>query len=152
MPAPKINKDLLRQMLADGKTVNQCAEFFNVSAPAISKAKKQLGAIIAKDVQLESAHKFVDEHLNTMAQLREINNHAHELLNLCMRWVRGDQEAIELLRREGDGHAQDGGPDAVLGEDAPECLAPPQQAHPRAAQGDSVLAELERAPRRRDFG
>lgn len=100
MPTPKINKDLLRQMLADGKTVNQCAEFFNVSAPAISKAKKQLGAIIAKDVQLESAHKFVDEHLNTMAQLRGINNHAHELLDLCMRWVRGDQEAIQVLETQ----------------------------------------------------
>ena len=100
MSAAKIDKHLLYQMLADGKSVNQCAEYFKVSPAAISKTKKQWGTIIARDIQLESAHRFVDEHLNTVAQLREINNNAHELLTLCMKWVRGDNEAIQVLESQ----------------------------------------------------
>lgn len=87
-------------MLANGKTVNQCAEYFSVSPAAISKAKKHLGKIIAKDMQLESAKRFVGEHLNTVDQLKKINNDAHELLDLCMRWIRGDDEAIQVLESQ----------------------------------------------------
>ena len=97
MPEPKIDKDKLYQLLAEVKSVKQCAEHFNVTPPAISIAKKKLGNIIAKDIQLQSAHRFVDQHLDTVAQLRKINDYAHELLDLLMRWVRGDKEAIQIL-------------------------------------------------------
>lgn len=93
MHEPKINKDQLREMLTAGKTVTECARHFEVSPAAVSKAKKQLGVIVAKDIQLESAHRFVNEHLDTVAQLRKLNDNANELLDLCMRCVRGESEA-----------------------------------------------------------
>lgn len=97
MKTAKIHKDELYQMLAEGKTVKQCAAHFNVTPAAISKQKKQFGTIIAKDVQLQSAHRFVSEHLDTVAQLKKINTYSHELLDLLMRWIRGDKEAIQIL-------------------------------------------------------
>ena len=60
-------------MLAEGKPVNQCAEYFGVSSAAVSKAKKRLGVVVAKEIQLESASRFIDEHLNSVAQLQKVN-------------------------------------------------------------------------------
>jgi hypothetical protein len=100
MREPKIDRNELQQMLGKGKSVKECAEHFSVSPAAVSKAKKQLGLIVAKDVQLESAHRFVNEHLDTVAQLRKLNENAHELLDLCMRWIKGDPEAIQVLESQ----------------------------------------------------
>jgi hypothetical protein len=100
MAEGKIDRGKLRRMLSEGKKLKECAEHFDVSIPAISKAKKQLGLIIAKDVQLESAHRFVNEHLDTVGQLRKINDNAHDLLDLCMRWINGDPEAIQVLESQ----------------------------------------------------
>ena len=96
----KIDKDELYQMLAEGKTVTECANHFDVTTAAISKQKKKLGDLVAQDIQLASAGRFVEEHLNTVAQLRKVNDDANELLDLCMRWIRGDKEAIQVLETQ----------------------------------------------------
>ena len=96
----KIDRDQLTRLLADGKTASECAKHFGVSGAAITKAKKKLGLIIAKDVQLESVHRFVGEYLDTIGQLRKINMDAHELLDLCMAWVRGDPKALQVLESQ----------------------------------------------------
>ncbi len=100
MPSGRIDKDELRQLLAEGKSPSECARHFGVSPAAITKAKKKVGKVVAKDVQLESCHRFVDEYLDTVGQLREVNGHAHELLDLCMKWVRGDEEALQVLESQ----------------------------------------------------
>jgi len=100
MTTPKIDKNKLSRMLGEGKTLTQCAKHFGVSPSAILKAKRKLGVIIAKDVQLESVHRFVGEYLDTVGQLRKINSDAHELLDLCMAWVRGDGDAIQVLESQ----------------------------------------------------
>jgi hypothetical protein len=51
-------------------------------------------------VQLETAHRFVNEHLDTVGQLRKLNNDAHELLDSCMKWLRGDDEALQILESQ----------------------------------------------------
>jgi hypothetical protein len=96
----KIDKDELSRLLAEGKNLTTCARHFGVSVAAISKAKKRVGVVIAKDVQLESVHRFVGEYLDTIGQLRKINNDAHELLDLCMAWVKGDGKAIQILESQ----------------------------------------------------
>jgi hypothetical protein len=100
MAKAKVDLTELYQMVAEGKTGKAIAEYFGVSQGYISQLKKQMGKAAAMDVQLVHAEKFIDEHLNTVAQLRKINEDAHELLDLCMRWVRGDEEAIQILETQ----------------------------------------------------
>ena len=68
MQAPKIDRVKLSQMLREGKRPAECARFFGVSKGAISKAKKELGIAVVRNVALESAHKVVDKNLNAIDQ------------------------------------------------------------------------------------
>ena len=100
MPKPKIDVVKLNQMLRSGKSVKQCAEYFNVTPPAISMAKKSLNVSVVKNVSLENAHKVVDKNLDAVQQLQKINQDANEILDLLMRWNRGDETALQILESQ----------------------------------------------------
>ncbi len=100
MPKLKIDRVILNKMLRAGKTQKEAAEFFGVSEVAIWKARKGLSVAVVKNVALESAHKVVEKHLDTLSQLQKINSDANELLDLLMRWNRGDQEALQILESQ----------------------------------------------------
>ena len=100
MGKPKIDRIQLDQMLREGKPQKEIAQFFEVSEGAISKAKNELKVAVVKNVALESAHKVVDKHLDTIGQLQKINQNANELLDLLMRWNRGDEEALQILESQ----------------------------------------------------
>jgi len=87
-------------MLRDGKPQSKIAQVFGVTEGAISKAKKELNVAVVRNVALESAHKVVDKHLDTIGQLQKINQTANELLDLLMRWNRGDEEALQILESQ----------------------------------------------------
>ncbi len=93
----KIDRVKLSQMLREGKTGRKCAEFFNVTEAAVSKARRELNLAVVKNVQLETAHKIVEKNLNAVEQLQKINAHANEILDLVMRWVKGEPGAIQVL-------------------------------------------------------
>lgn len=98
MPRPnKIDHVLLDKMLAEGRTSKYCAEFFGVTPAAISQAKKNLGTYVTKHVVMEAAPKIVDRNINAVEQLQKINGYANELLDLVMRWNRGEPEALQVL-------------------------------------------------------
>lgn len=96
----KIDKIKLSQLLRSGKSPADCARFFGCTDGAICKARKELNISVVKNVALETAHKIVDKHLNTLAQLQKINGDANELLDLLMRWNRGDDEALQILESQ----------------------------------------------------
>jgi hypothetical protein len=100
MAKPKIDKVKLSQMLRAGKTVKEAAKFFSVTPGRISQIKKELNINVVKSVALENAHRIVDKNLNTIDQLQKINHNANELLDLCMRWQRGDDEALQVLESQ----------------------------------------------------
>ena len=100
MPKPKVDRVKLDQMLRDGKPQTEIAQFFGVTDGAISKAKSELKVAVVKNVALESAHKVLDRHLDTIGQLQKINQNANELLDLLMRWNRGDSEALQILESQ----------------------------------------------------
>ena len=100
MPKPIIDRVKLDQMLRKGKSQKEIAQFFGVTEGAISKAKKELKINVIKAVALERAHEVADKNLNTIAQLQKINSYANELLDLLMRWNRGDNEALQILESQ----------------------------------------------------
>ncbi len=97
MSKPKIDKVKLSQLLRQGKSQKEAAQYFQVTDAAISKAKKELNISVVKNVALENAHKVVTSHLDTVSQMQKINVAANELLDLLMRWGRGDEEALQIL-------------------------------------------------------
>ena len=100
MPKPIIDRVKLDQMLRKGKSQKELAQFFGVTEGAISRAKKELKINVVKAVALERAHEVADKNLNTIAQLQKINSYANELLDLLMRWNRGDNEALQILESQ----------------------------------------------------
>lgn len=100
MPKPKIDKVKLNQLLRSGKSQREIAQVFGVTESAISKAKKELNISVIKNVALENAHRVVDKSLNSVDQLQKINGHANELLDLCMKCINGDEEAIQVLENK----------------------------------------------------
>ncbi len=100
MGKPKINKVKLNKMLRSGKTQRDCAKAFGVTEGAISQVKKELNINVIKNVALENAHRVVDKNLNAIDQLQKINGYANELLDLLMKWQRGDGEALQVLESQ----------------------------------------------------
>jgi hypothetical protein len=100
MAKVKVDIHKLSRMLNSGKSVKECAKFFEVTPGAISQHKKNLNIAVVKNVALENAHRVVDKNLNAVDQLQKINTDANELLDLCMRWQRGDNEAMQILERQ----------------------------------------------------
>jgi hypothetical protein len=100
MPKPKIDRVKLNQLIRAGKPQKEIAETFSVSEGAISKAKKELNISVVKNVALENAHNVVSESLDAVSQLRKINEYANEMLDLLMRWNRGDTEALQVLESQ----------------------------------------------------
>ena len=100
MGKPKIDRVKLSQMLRDGKSQKDIAESMEVSEAAISKAKKELNINVVKSVALENAHRVVDKSLNAVDQLQTINKHATWLLDVLMRWNKGDSQALQVLESQ----------------------------------------------------
>ena len=55
---------------------------------------------MSKDVVLFHAGEVVSKEINAVEQLQKINSHANELLDLLMRWNRGDEEALQMLENQ----------------------------------------------------
>jgi hypothetical protein len=96
----KIDLEELHQLLTKGKTTGEIAKHFSVTPGAVSQAKSKLKISVVKNVTLEAGHKIVSKHLDAVSQLQKINRNANELLDLCMRWQRGDEEALQILESQ----------------------------------------------------
>ena len=90
----------LHRMVTAGKNGREIADHFGVSESAVSQARKQLRVNVTKVVALENAHKFASENLDAAAQLRKINEHTNQLIDLLVRWCAGDEEALEILKNQ----------------------------------------------------
>ena len=90
MPKPKIDRVLLNQMLRDGQPQNDIAQHFGVTPSAISKAMRELHLSVVKNVTIESAHKVVESNLDSIGQLKHINEKANELLDKAIKAKNND--------------------------------------------------------------
>ncbi len=100
MAQSKIDYQELNRLLREGESQNNIAKVFNVTPGRISQAKREMRNRICKVTTLEKAGDVVNDHLDTMAQLRKINTNANTLLDLLMAWQAGDQEAIRVLENQ----------------------------------------------------
>lgn len=100
MGKPVINIEELTQMLEGGQTGADCARHFGVSPAAVSKARKRLTRAVVRHTAAEKAPEIIDKTLDTFDQLKRINDDAKELLDVCMRWERGEPEALRIMESQ----------------------------------------------------
>lgn len=87
----------LKQLVRRGLTRSAIAEKLGVSKAAVSMRLKKLNIAVSRDIAVRSAPEIVKKELDTIGQLQKINRDANELLDLLMRWNRGDDEALQIL-------------------------------------------------------
>jgi len=96
----KISNLELEQLIREGNGVSEIARKLGVTKGAVSKRLKALKAAITKDVTLHHAGEIIEKKLDAVGQLQKINENANELLDLLMRWSRGDEEALRILETQ----------------------------------------------------
>ena len=101
MPKEKINdRRLLRLIDKDGMSQSAAARELGVSRQAVSKRLQELRGKTTKAVIVKKVEECVEQKLDAVEQLKKINGYANELLDLCMAWQRGDDEALQVLESQ----------------------------------------------------
>jgi predicted transcriptional regulator len=98
MGNPKINdRKLLKLIDKEGFNQSAAAKQLGVSRQAVSKRLKELRGNTTKVVAAKKVEQVVDRKIDAMEQLNQINAYANEILDLLMRWNRGEDEALQVL-------------------------------------------------------
>jgi len=95
----KIDKRKLHHMLRQGRSQTDCAKHFGVSPSAVNQAKNNLTLGISKNVTLETGATIVARSIDTLTQLKKINDRTNKLIDLITAWIDGEPSAIETLER-----------------------------------------------------
>ena len=96
----KVSNIELERLVRQGLGVSEIARKVGVSKGTVSSRLKALNVAITKNVTLHHAGEIVDRKLDAIGQLQKINDYANELLDLLMRWNRGDEEALRILESQ----------------------------------------------------
>ncbi|MGO9021724.1 MAG: hypothetical protein ACLQVJ_25590 [Syntrophobacteraceae bacterium] len=83
----------LKQLVRKGLSLRAMARHLRVSKSTVCARLKALNIAVSRDVTIRSARKIVDREINALDQLQKINRDANEMLDLCMRWNRGEDDA-----------------------------------------------------------
>ena len=81
-------------------SLRNAVRFFQVIRSERPDGGKALNIAITKNVAMHHAGEIVEKKINAIEQLQKINDYANELLNLLMRWDRGDEEALQILESQ----------------------------------------------------
>lgn len=101
MGNPKINDRKLLQLIdKEGLKQIEAARMLNVSRQAVSKRLIELRGKQTKVIVAKKLENCVDRKIDAMAQLGRINDNANEILDLLMRWNRGDKTALQVLESQ----------------------------------------------------
>lgn len=96
----KINDRKLLKLIDGGKSQAQAARELGVSRQAVNKRLQELRGKTTKVVATKKVEEIVDRKIDAMEQLTKINGYANELLDLLMRWNRGEDEALQILESQ----------------------------------------------------
>jgi DNA-binding Lrp family transcriptional regulator len=100
MKAKRISIMELEKAVQDGLNVTQTARRLGCSKGGVSKRLKALKIAVVKDSVLQHAGEIVEKRLDAIDQIKKINDYANELLDLLMRWNRGDDTALQILESQ----------------------------------------------------
>ena len=101
MRPPKINdRVLLRLIDVQQMSQSESAKELGVSRQAVSKRLQELRGKTTKVVIAKKVEAVVDRKIDAMAQLQKINQDANEILDLLMRWNRGEDDALQVLENQ----------------------------------------------------
>jgi len=90
----------LEECVKEGLGVTESAKRLGVTKGAVSKKLKALKIAVIKDSSLRHAGEIVEKRLDAIDQIKKINDYANELLDLLMRWNRGDDQALQILESQ----------------------------------------------------
>ena len=100
MSTNKIKDRQLLRLIDAGNTQAEAARSLGVSRQAVNKRLRELRGRTTKCIVAKKVEQITDHKLDAMAQLTKINNDANEILDLLMRWNRGDDEALQILESQ----------------------------------------------------
>jgi len=100
MADKKINDTRLIRLVDMGVTQAEIARTLGVSRQAVNKRITELRGRTTKVIAARKIEQVVDQKLDAMEQLQKINGSANEILDLLMRWQRGDEEALQILESQ----------------------------------------------------
>ena len=95
----KIDPVKLKAMLDKGTPQTKIATYFGVTPQAVSIAKRTIKKALT-GVSTQSAPAIHKREINALDQLQKINGDANEILDLLMRWNRGDKKALRVLESQ----------------------------------------------------
>jgi len=101
MRPPKITDRKLLQLIdKEGASQSKAAKALGVTRQAVSKRLQELRGKTTMVVVTKKIERVVDKKIDAMEQLQKINDNANEILDLLMRWNRGDNEALQVLEKQ----------------------------------------------------
>ena len=101
MRKPIINdRKLLELIDKQGMSQSAAAKALGVSRQAVSKRLQELRGKTTRAIVAKKVEQVVDQKIDAIEQLHKINSYANELLDLLMRWNRGDSEALQVLESQ----------------------------------------------------
>jgi len=96
----KINVKKLHAMLRAGKSKTECSKVFGVTPSAITQAAQNLNVGIAQTLAMQRGSQIVDESIDSLGQLRKVNESMNYLLDLLIDWSKGDFQAQKTIERQ----------------------------------------------------
>jgi predicted transcriptional regulator len=101
MTKPKINENKMLYLIDEEKlNQSQAAKVLGVSRQAVSKRLQEIRGRTTRIIATKKVEQVVDRKIDSMGQLQKINSDANEILDLLMRWSRGDKEALQILESQ----------------------------------------------------
>ena len=100
MPRRKITNAQLEELVRDGNSITEISNKLGVTRSAVWKRLKAINIAVTKNVVLHHAGEIVERKIDAIEQLQKINDYANELLDLLMRWNRGEEEALQVLETQ----------------------------------------------------
>jgi len=94
------DRELMKLINKEGKSQAEAARILSVSPAAICQRLKELNIKTTRAIVAKEASKVVESGLDSLSQLRKINQNCHELLDSLMAWIRGEPKALQALEHQ----------------------------------------------------
>ncbi|MBI5579602.1 MAG: DUF134 domain-containing protein [Deltaproteobacteria bacterium] len=91
---------LLRLLDDDGLTQAEAAKRLGVSRQAVHIRLNELRPRTTKAVMAGKMAEIVEHKIDTLGQLSKVNRHANDMLDLLIKWMSGDPEALRVLESQ----------------------------------------------------